>query len=537
MVITRDKQNKHHNIIEYIARSSNGHKTFMLKTIYSSPVKLRMHLDAPLLNERQRYLEERCKSVGLRQKQHLADIILSSISALGLNDNDTSAIPIEELTTKISSWSDKTIHSNLSEIARWLRFIGRLDPIVDSDSLIFNKFCVKVGDRINYITTPYYEERLSHLEFKEKNGAKFSSLRCDAQNQIRLVNLGLDPTKKQTLEDLRGLVASIESEKSKTNLIGTGISWLRHLGNLMKSECECPFKEHLESYLSWCTSAKGLCEDTVALRKGELTRFLSFLNDEGVGIRGISLGTVDSYIELRKSQGCGRRTLSGLLTHIRGFISYLAGEGIISDISGQVHGPIIFKGETLPIAPTWEQVKQLLSYYGTDTPTGIRNTLIILLIAVYGLRTSEVCNIKPSDIKWETEELWIRRVKNPKPKVLPLTDEIKDLLLDYLLNVRNNDIDRKSLFLTMPAPYRGINSSTVYALVSRAYKGLGIELNHIGGHSLRYACASNIVNSGGTFKDVADLLGHRSMRMAMKYGKVDLNSLRKVSDMDWEGLL
>ncbi len=43
-----------------------------------------------------------------------------------------------------------------------------------------------------------------------------------------------------------------------------------------------------------------------------------------------------------------------------------------------------------------------------------------------------------------------------------------------------------------------------------------------------------MVNQGATFKDVADVLGHRSLETTGIYAKLDLNNLLQVA-MPWTG--
>ena len=177
---------------------------------------MQKHRGAPLLKEREQYLEERCRSVGCRQKQYLAEIVLFSVSSLELKDDDASVIPVSTLTAKMAMWSDKVNPFYLCEIVRRLRFIGRWDPLIDSDGLIFNKFCTTSRNRIRYLVAPYYEERSAHLEYCESNGAKLNSLHDVAVYQIQLIDLGVNPTKPHAIKDLRKLVASIESDSRKT---------------------------------------------------------------------------------------------------------------------------------------------------------------------------------------------------------------------------------------------------------------------------------------------------------------------------------
>ena len=54
---------------------------------------------------------------------------------------------------------------------------------------------------------------------------------------------------------------------------------------------------------------------------------------------------------------------------------------------------------------------------------------------------------------------------------------------------------------------------------------------------MRHSCATHLVNSGHSMKEVADLLGHQMLDTTRIYAKVDMVGLRKVADMEWEGLL
>lgn len=119
----------------------------------------------------------------------------------------------------------------------------------------------------------------------------------------------------------------------------------------------------------------------------------------------------------------------------------------------------------------------------------------------------------------------------------PLDRTVAGLLSDYLLNGRKNTMGREHLFLALCMPYEAITRGVVYNLVASAYKGLDIKIRHRGGHSLRHACASHLVNNGGTLKDASDLLGHRLFDTTRIYAKVDLKRLQEVAKMDWEGLL
>ena len=159
------------------------------------------------------------------------------------------------------------------------------------------------------------------------------------------------------------------------------------------------------------------------------------------------------------------------------------------------------------------------------------------LMAVYGLRSSEVANLRLHDIDWDKGNIYLRRAKSGGMQAFPLNQTVAGLITDYLLNGRKNTMGRDHLFLALCMPYGAITRGVVYNLVANAYKGLDIKIRHRGGHSLRHACASHLVNNGGTLKDVSDLLGHRLLDTTRIYAKIDLKHLQEVAKMEWEGLL
>jgi site-specific recombinase XerD len=48
-------------------------------------------------------------------------------------------------------------------------------------------------------------------------------------------------------------------------------------------------------------------------------------------------------------------------------------------------------------------------------------------------------------------------------------------------------------------------------------------------HSLRHTAATAMVNGGASFKDVSDVLGHKSITTTLIYAKLDLKSLMQVA--------
>ena len=194
-----------------------------------------------------------------------------------------------------------------------------------------------------------------------------------------------------------------------------------------------------------------------------------------------------------------------------------------------------YSEENLPSFLPWDKVQKLLQTVKEQTgKSASRDYAIFMLLAMYGLRCSEVANLKLSDIDWRKEQIYIKRAKNCRPQILPLLHNVGEAIIDYLKNGRPNEVDSDSLFFCAPAPIRPISCNAIASVVYRYLKYSGINIKHKGPHSLRHSHATFLINEGQTLKDVGDLLGHKSMEATRVYAKVDLNSLRDVSNINWE---
>jgi site-specific recombinase XerD len=71
---------------------------------------------------------------------------------------------------------------------------------------------------------------------------------------------------------------------------------------------------------------------------------------------------------------------------------------------------------------------------------------------------------------------------------------------------------------------------TVKRLLARA----GIKRQSSGAHLLRHTAATQMVNRGASFKEVADVLGHQQLQTTGIYAKLDLAALSEVA-LPWPG--
>lgn len=173
-------------------------------------------------------------------------------------------------------------------------------------------------------------------------------------------------------------------------------------------------------------------------------------------------------------------------------------------------------------------IDRIMRSINIDTPAGIRNRAIILLMARLGLRAGDIVNLQCKQINWTDGTLLVSG-KGKREDELPLSQDVGDALLIYLNEVRQN-VDLKQVFLCLNAPYRSLASSvSVSALARRIIIQAGIKNPpSFGAHTFRHTAATELLRSGATLEVVSSILRHRRLDMTGYYAKVDIPMLTSI---------
>jgi integrase/recombinase XerD len=222
---------------------------------------------------------------------------------------------------------------------------------------------------------------------------------------------------------------------------------------------------------------------------------------------------------------------------LRTFFRYTETKGLSeAKIVRGIKSPRIPRNNEQPKGPRWSDVKRLLSSAPNKTVADLRTTAILFLCSIYGLRGIEIRGLTIDDFDWVNETFSVHRAKGGKIQEFPIQFEVGRAILRYLRHGRPSCASRH-LFVTLKPPYRVMNQTVLAKVVGFRMKGLRIELAHHGTHSLRHACATQLLHQGSSLIEIADFLGHRDIKSVGIYAKLDVRSLAQVAAFSLEGLL
>ncbi|SIT51742.1 Integrase family protein [Paraburkholderia piptadeniae] len=394
-----------------------------------------------------------------------------------------------------------------------------------------------------HANAPYAEERIRYLEHCERRGDKHHTVRRKAWDLLWIAHqLSERADLHLTVDQLRSFLfdpdrkgirhRQIDSYWTRRQTISTARGWLRYLGCLDRPGVQIPFQSHLDDYCKWATNERGLAESTVGLYARLVTRFLLWYGPGGRSLSQVRVSDIDAYLAYGRQRGWGRFTIRTAVDAMRAFFRFggLA-HWCEPSLAAAIQGPRIYSLESLPAGPTWADVSRVFAGLNSTDPKDVRDRAILMLLAIYGMRATEVAKLRLDDIDWERDQLRVRRAKRQEPQVYPLLPSVGKAIVDYLQGVRPRSAHRE-VFLMLMSPFRPLSATGIYGVVSPRLKAADIHCAHHGPHALRHACAARLVAQGLSLKEIGDHLGHRSTDATRIYTKVDLAGLREVAAFD-----
>jgi integrase/recombinase XerD len=188
--------------------------------------------------------------------------------------------------------------------------------------------------------------------------------------------------------------------------------------------------------------------------------------------------------------------------------------------------PRVFRGESIPVGPSWDDVKRLLAATQGNQPDDIRARAALMLLSVSGLRAGEVVGLHLEDFDWEQEVLTVQFGKRQRPRIYPLCRAVGDAVLPYLREVRPRSV-RREVFLNLRAPFGPLSCSLLGHLVRPRLRALGVTLPHYGPYALRHTTATHLLRAEVDINAIRAWLGHVSLATTNVYAEVDLDMKAK----------
>ena len=280
----------------------------------------------------------------------------------------------------------------------------------------------------------------------------------------------------------------------------------------------------LRNYKVYLKLEKSLSDNTVNAYLADIQKLYQFLADEQIHPQDVTLENLETFSATLRDLGIQPRSQARILSGIRSFYHYLILDDYLeADPSELLESPQV--GLHLPEVLTIEEIDNLIESIDLSTKEGQRNRTILETLYSCGLRVSELCNLKISDLYLEEGFIKVEG-KGNKQRLIPISPRaIRELQL-YFID-RNQFSIKKDYEDYVFISKRGTNISRimVFHIIKTLAEAIGLKKT-ISPHTFRHSFATHLLEGGANLRAIQCMLGHESIGTTEIYTHIDKSRLR-----------
>ena len=280
----------------------------------------------------------------------------------------------------------------------------------------------------------------------------------------------------------------------------------------------------LRKYNQYLKLEKSFSPHTIKAYLVDVGKLLQYLKEEDIHPFDATLEDLETFSATLRDLGIQPRSQARILSGIRSFYHFLILEDYLqADPCELLESPQI--GFHLPEVLTLEEIDNLIGSIDLSTAEGQRNRAILETLYSCGLRVSELCYLKLSDLYLEEGFIKVEG-KGSKQRLVPISPRAIHELQLYFID-RNRMTIQKDFEDYVFISKRGKNISRimVFHIIKELANNLGLKKT-ISPHTFRHSFATHLLEGGANLRAIQCMLGHESIGTTEIYTHIDKNRLR-----------
>lgn len=278
-------------------------------------------------------------------------------------------------------------------------------------------------------------------------------------------------------------------------------------------------------YRQYLKLEKSLSGNTVEAYLSDLEKLLKYLAAEGKDFRDVTLDDLEAFSADLRDLGIQPRSQARILSGIRSFYHFLVMEDYITqDPSELLESPQT--GKHLPDVMTVEEIDTLIGAIDRISREGQRNRAILETLYSCGLRVSELCALRLSDLYLDEGFIKVEG-KGNKQRLVPISPKAVKELRNYFPD-RNEGLIKPGYedYVFISRFGKNISRIMVFHIIKELAGMTGIKKT-ISPHTFRHSFATHLLEGGANLRAIQCMLGHESIGTTEIYTHIDRNRLRE----------
>ena len=285
--------------------------------------------------------------------------------------------------------------------------------------------------------------------------------------------------------------------------------------------------EIISAYKDYLDVERGYSPHTVLNYLDDIKDFTDYLKAKKIdSIVNVSVNVARYYVMELNKDAYKATSVSRKLSSLRGLYRFMIMEGYVeNNVFNEVTAPK--KEKLLPKQLYTNEIEAMFDSIDRNSAIGRRNYALLEMMYDTGVRVSELCNIKITDIDYNDDFITIFG-KGKKERSIPLLKPLKEALMDYMnlsrgvLLARSKEAPTDVLFLNHrggPLTTRGVRV-ILDDITEETSENIKVHP-----HMIRHSFATHLLNRGADLRSVQKLLGHVNLATTQIYTHVSREQL------------
>ncbi len=287
-----------------------------------------------------------------------------------------------------------------------------------------------------------------------------------------------------------------------------------------------PIAARVQSFLDFCRIEKGLAWNTVEAYRRDLNRFTEHLAKVKESLSEVE--SVRRYVDSLYQSGLASRSIARHVTTLRNFHSFLLERGASeSDPTSLLATPK--QWQSLPKYLNSDEIGKLIAAPDISKPAGLRDRAMLEFLYATGLRVSELCKVRVSDVEMSLGYVRVLG-KGNKHRLVPVGAAALEFVQKFKDSGRLALLRRRSSpYLFVTARGSAMTRQGFWKLLRGYGRQAGI-FHDLTPHVLRHTFATHLLEGGADLRSVQTMLGHVDISTTQIYTHVMRGRLRKTID-------
>ncbi|MEI5986068.1 MULTISPECIES: site-specific tyrosine recombinase XerD [Sphingobacterium] len=272
---------------------------------------------------------------------------------------------------------------------------------------------------------------------------------------------------------------------------------------------------------------RGLSQNSIDAYQNDIVKLQHYCELKEIPLQDIKTRNIQDFLVWINEFAISAFSQARILSGIKTFFHFLQIEyQWDSNPAELIESPRLSR--KIPTVLSIQEIDALISAIDLSAAEGMRNKAILEILYGCGLRVSELCELKISNLFLDVEFIKVEG-KGNKERLIPIGEQAIKFLKIYLEEIRVHQTIKPGMEDYVFLNRRGnpLSRVMIFIIIKDLAEKIRLKKD-ISPHTFRHSFASHLVEGGADLRAVQDMLGHESISTTEIYTHIDKDYLQSI---------